>query len=116
MHLVEFSYNNGYQESLKMSPFEALYGRQCHTPINWSSPEIKLMLGPEMLAEMEFEVKRIRQNLKATQDRQNIYADKKRSYHEFMVGDHVYVRIKPKRSTMRWTSCAKLAPRYCGPF
>ena len=115
-HLVEFSSNNGYQESLKMSPFEALYGRQCQTPINWSSTETKLLLGSEMLAEMEAEVKRIRQNLKAAQDRQKIYADKKRPYHEFVVGDHVYVRIKPKRSTMRWTSCAKLAPRYCGPF
>ena len=48
-----------------MSPFEALYGRQCHTPINWSSPKRKLMLGPEMLAEMELEVKKRRQNLKA---------------------------------------------------
>jgi hypothetical protein len=31
---AEFSYNNGYQESLKMAPFKALYGRQCHTPLN----------------------------------------------------------------------------------
>ena len=69
-----------------------------------------------MLAVMEAEVKRIRQNLKVAQDRQKIYADKKRSYREFVVGDHVYVRIKPKRSTMRWTSCSKLAPQYCGPF
>ena len=99
-----------------MSPFEALYGRQCQTPINWSNPETKLLLGPEMLAEMEAEVKRIRQNLKAAQDRQKVYADRKRSYREFGVGDHMYVRIKPKRSTMRWTSCTKLAPRYCGPF
>ena len=68
LHLVNFSYNKGYQESLKMSPFEALYGRQCRTPINWSSPEIKLTLGPEMLAEMEAEVKRIRKNLKDAQD------------------------------------------------
>ena len=45
-----------------------------------------------------------------------MYVDKKRSYYEFVVGDHVYIRIKPKRSTLRWTSCAKLAPRYCGPF
>ena len=68
------------------------------------------------MAEMEAEVKRIRQNLKATQGRQKIFVEKKRSYHEFGIGGHVYVRIKPKRSTMRWTSCAKLAPRYCGPF
>ena len=32
------------------------------------------------------------------------------------MGDHVYVRTKPKKNTLRWTSCAKLAPRFCGPF
>jgi len=32
--MVEFAYNNGYQESLRMSPFEALYGPSCNTPIN----------------------------------------------------------------------------------
>ena len=72
LHLVEFSYNNSYQESLKMSPFEALYRGQCRTPINWSSPETKLMLGPDMLAEMELEVNKIRQNLKEAQDRQKV--------------------------------------------
>jgi hypothetical protein len=34
LHLVEFSYNNGYKESLKMNPFEELYGRNCNTPIS----------------------------------------------------------------------------------
>jgi len=33
--LPEFSYNNSYQESIKMAPFEALYGRKCRTPLNW---------------------------------------------------------------------------------
>ena len=74
------------------------------------------MLGPDMLAEMEAEVRKIRQNLKAAQDRQKVYADKRRSYHEYEIGDHVYVQIKPKKSTLRWASCAKLAPRFCGPF
>jgi hypothetical protein len=32
---AEFSYNNSYQESLKMAPFEVLYGHRCHTPLNW---------------------------------------------------------------------------------
>ena len=43
-----------------MIPFEALYGRQCQTPINWSSPERKLMLVPDMMEEMEWEVRKIR--------------------------------------------------------
>jgi hypothetical protein len=41
IHLVEFSYNNGYQASLKMSPFEALYGRKCNTPVSWDNPTDK---------------------------------------------------------------------------
>jgi transposase InsO family protein len=33
--LVEFAYNNSYKESIKMAPFEALYGRKCRTQLNW---------------------------------------------------------------------------------
>ena len=36
LHLVEFAYNNHYQASAKLSPFEILYGRKCNTPITWS--------------------------------------------------------------------------------
>ena len=68
-HLAEFSYNNNYQTSIKMSPFEALYGRKCHTPLSWRKPEDKLALGPETLQEMESIVKKIQRNIKTTQDR-----------------------------------------------
>jgi hypothetical protein len=51
--LVEFDYNNGYQESLKMSPFEALYGRPCNTRVIWSNPMNKVTIGIDMLKEME---------------------------------------------------------------
>jgi hypothetical protein len=51
--LVDFSYNNGYQESLKMSPFEALYGTQCKIPIDWNSPVDRITIGPDTLNVLE---------------------------------------------------------------
>jgi hypothetical protein len=62
--LVEFAYNNGYQESLKTSPFEVLYGRLCNTPVNWSNPINRATIGPDMLKEMEQQVIQIKQHLK----------------------------------------------------
>ena len=46
LHLVEFSYNNGYQDSLKMSPLEALYGSKCNTRVSWNNPIDRVVLGP----------------------------------------------------------------------
>jgi hypothetical protein len=43
--LAKFSYNNSYQESIKMAPFEALYGRWCRTPLNWSEPSEEISSG-----------------------------------------------------------------------
>lgn len=73
--MVEFSYNNGHHASLQMSPFEVLYGRKCKTPLSWSGPKDKLMLGANMLEEMEEMVRKVRVNLKATQDRQKNFVD-----------------------------------------
>jgi hypothetical protein len=64
LHLVEFAYNNGYQTSAKLSPFEVLYDRKCTTPISWDNPVDRLMVGPEMLQEMENTVRKVQQNLK----------------------------------------------------
>ena len=77
MHLVEFSYNNHYQASAKLSPFEILYGRKCNTPISWSKLVDILMLGPDLLKEMELIVKHVEINLKIAQDRQKSHADLK---------------------------------------
>jgi hypothetical protein len=49
IHLVEFSYNNGYQFSLKMIPFEALYGRKCNTPVRWDNPAYVDVIGIDLL-------------------------------------------------------------------
>jgi hypothetical protein len=57
--LVEFSYNNSYQESLRMAPFEALYGRRCRTPLNWIKPDERMIFDPDLVAEAEEIVHRI---------------------------------------------------------
>jgi hypothetical protein len=60
LHLVEFAYNNGYHKSLKMSPFEALYGRKCNTPVSWDNPTDRVVVGPELLKEMEDQMIKIK--------------------------------------------------------
>jgi hypothetical protein len=50
---TEFSYNNNYQESLKMAPLEVLYGRQCCTPLNWIEPGENMIFGPDIIEEAE---------------------------------------------------------------
>jgi hypothetical protein len=116
LHLVEFAYNNGYHTSLKMSPFEALYGRKCNTPVSWDNPADRVVVGPELLKEMEDQMIKIKQNLKAAQDRQKSYADSNRTHREFKVGDHVFLKVKTNRSSLKLGSYAKLAARFCGPF
>jgi len=49
LNLVDFSYNDGYQASLKMIPFEALYGRRCNTPLSWDNPTYHAVVGPYLL-------------------------------------------------------------------
>ena len=115
LHLVEFSYNNG-QQSVGMSPYESLYGRRCRTPVTWDNPVNRVVLGLELVKEMEQEVVKIRKKLKAAQDRQKNYADKHGVNREFSVGDHVYLRVRARKSSLKLGSCAKLSSRYCGPF
>jgi hypothetical protein len=67
--LAEFAYNNSYQASLKMEPFEALYGRRCRTPLNWSQVGERTLFGPKLVQEAEDKVGVIRENLRAAQMR-----------------------------------------------
>ena len=61
---AEFSYDNSYQSSLKMAPFEALYGRRCRTPLSWDEVGVRQLFGPGLIKESEQKVKLIRDRLK----------------------------------------------------
>jgi hypothetical protein len=96
-----------------MAPFEALYGRQCRTPLNWCPGECEIF-GPDLVTKAEEKVKIIRNNLKAAQSRQKSYADKRRKPIQFKIGDFVYLRVSPTRGVQRFGIKGKLAPRYVG--
>ena len=98
---MEFSYNNHYQASTRYSPFEIMYGRKCNTPISWSNPVDRLVLGPELLKEMEVIVKQVQGNLKIAQDRHKSQADLKQTPKEFQVGEHVFTKVRPKNISLR---------------
>jgi hypothetical protein len=114
--LAEFSYNNSYQESIKMAPFEALYGRRCRTPLNWSESGERYFFRPDMVKEVEEKVQRIIHNMKKAQTRQTSYADRRRQPLCFLVDDYVYLKVSPMKGVSRFGVKGKLAPRYIGPF
>jgi hypothetical protein len=109
---AEFSYNNNYQESLKMAPFEVLYGCQCRTPLNWIEPGEKMIFGPDLVEEAEMIVSRIQDNLRAVKSCQESYANMRRRPLEFAIGDPVYLKVSPMKGMKRFGMKGKLAPRY----
>jgi hypothetical protein len=113
---VEFLYNNSYQESLKIAPFEVLYGCCCRTPLNWIELGEKVIFGPDIIDEVEATVRRIQGNLRAAKSRQESYANKRHQPLEFEIGDHVYLKVSPIKGVKRFGVKEKLAPRYIGPF
>ncbi|KAK6122175.1 hypothetical protein DH2020_044082 [Rehmannia glutinosa] len=84
--LAEFAYNNSYQATIGMAPYEALYGQKCRSPLHW---EIS---------------------------RQKSYADKRRKDLEFEVGDEVFLRLSPRKGLINPKKGGKLSPRYVGPY
>lgn len=116
LSFAELSYNNSYQASLQMAPFEALYGRRCRTPLNWSESGKRPFYGPDLVNETEEKVKQVQEHLRIAQSRQKSYVDYRRRPLSFRVGDYVYLKVSPLRGMQRFQVRRKLAPRYVGPF
>ena len=114
--LVEFSYNNSFHSSIKMAPYQALYGQKCRTPSCWLEAGEKQFMGPEIVHETAEKLKVIRERMLAAQDRQKSYADKKRRPITFEVGDSVLLKVSPWKGLIRFGKRGKLSPRFIGPF
>ncbi|GJV69462.1 putative reverse transcriptase domain-containing protein [Tanacetum coccineum] len=105
--LIEFSYNNSYHTSIKAVPFEALYGRKCHSLV---------YSGPEIIHEKTEKIVQIKQRIQAARDRQKGYTDIRCKPLEFQEGDKVMLKISPWKGVIRFGKRGKLNPRYIGPF
>ncbi|GJW22263.1 putative reverse transcriptase domain-containing protein [Tanacetum coccineum] len=84
--LVEFSYSNSYHASIKATPFEALYGPKCRSPV--------------CLAEVG----------------NRSYANIRRKPLEFQVRDRVMLKVSPQKGVIHFGKRGKLNPWYIGAF
>ena len=87
---LEFSYKNSYQSTVKMVPFEALYGRKCRTLLCLSDLDEVLIIGPEMIQETTETIRKIGEHTRVAQSQQKSYAGKRMRPLEFQVGDKVF--------------------------
>ncbi|GKD53591.1 putative reverse transcriptase domain-containing protein [Tanacetum coccineum] len=114
--LVEFSYNNSYHASIKATPFEALYGRKCRSPVCWAEVGDVQITGPEIIYETIKKIVQIQQRLQAARDWQRSYANVRRKPLEFQVGDRVMLKVSPRKGVVRFGKRGKLNPRYIRAF
>ena len=114
--LVEFAYNNSYQESIQMAPYEGLYGRPYRYPVCWTKVGERSTTGPDLIRNTSEKVDLIWKSLLTAQSRQKSYIGKQRRPLEFEVEDHVFLKVMPKRGVIRFGKLGKLSPRYIGPF
>nr|GEY13858.1 putative reverse transcriptase domain-containing protein [Tanacetum cinerariifolium] len=114
--LVEFSYNNSYHTSIKATPFEALYGRKCRSPVCWAEVGDAHLTGPEIIHETTEKIVQIKSRIQAARDRQKSYADLKRKPMDFQVCDKVMLKVLPWKGVVRFGKRGKLNPRYIRHF
>ena len=99
-----------------MAPYEALYRRPCRSPLCWTEVGEISITGPDLIRDTSEKVSLIRQRLLTAQSRQKSYVDVRRRPLEFEVGDHVFLKVMPKRGVVRFDKRGKLSSRFIGPF
>ena len=114
--LVEFVYNRGFQSSIGMAPYEALYERKCRTPLCWTELSEKKIIGLDLIQEAKEKVKMIKERLKVATDRQKSYFDMRRKDIRYEIGEKVFLKVSPWQKVMRFAKNSKLSPRFIGLY
>ncbi|GKC47340.1 putative reverse transcriptase domain-containing protein [Tanacetum coccineum] len=98
--LVEFSYNNIYHASIKVAPYEALYGRKCRSPVCWTEVRDSQLTDPELIRDTTEKIVQIKNRLLTARSRQKSYADRRAKPLVFEVGDMILARVGPVAYTL----------------
>ena len=102
LSLVEFVYNNSYQASIGMAPYEALYGRNHRTPICWDEVGERKVNDVELVEVTSKKIQIIQERLKTAQDQQKSYADIRMRELEFEDGDMVFLKVVPWKGVIHF--------------
>nr|GEZ57446.1 putative reverse transcriptase domain-containing protein [Tanacetum cinerariifolium] len=97
-------------------PVSIISDRDGRSPVLWAEIGESNLIGPELVQDTTDKVVLIKENLKASRDRQKSYDDNRRKLLEFEVGDKVLLKVSPMKGVMRFRKKRKLALRYVGPF
>ncbi|XP_062089313.1 uncharacterized protein LOC133795871 [Humulus lupulus] len=114
--LGEDSNQTCYHDSIKISPYEAQYGRKCCSPIHWHKDGERKLIGLNEVNQATKNIQRIRQQLQTSVDRQRKYVDRRRRPLVFEIGDMVLLNIAPLKRVMRFGKKGKLSSRFIGSF
>jgi len=99
-----------------MTPFEALYGRKCRTPLCWFQDGESVLIGPKLIQKTNKKVKTIQERLKTSLSRKKSYADQRRRPLEFSMCEHVFLRVTPFTSVGKALKSKKLTLKFTGPY
>ena len=80
----------------------------------WNREQI--LLTPDFVQKQNEEIKMIKEKMKASQDRQKSYYDRRRKSLEFLIGDYVFLKVSPTTGVRRALKSRKLSPKFIGPF
>ncbi|XP_021991091.1 uncharacterized protein LOC110887833 [Helianthus annuus] len=86
-------YVESHHSSIGMAPYEMLYGRKCRTPVCWGEVGPRELAHKDIVQATNEKIEMVRAHLKAAQDRQKSYADKRRRPIEFQIGDMVMLKV-----------------------
>ena len=102
--LIEFAYNNSFQKSIGMAPYEGLYGRKCQMPLYWNEVGERKVITVKNVPWIKDAYKKmrvIRQRIQTAQSRQKSYLDNRRRDLEFEVGKKVFLKVLPRKGMIR---------------